>query len=436
MEITSFTATGTSNVPTPRAMPPSPKSVEAGMKPVEDTARPENVESCTVPASPSKDNASLALDQVTTIQPLQESSCTSSMEVETSNAQSTSMDFESLWDFGGNIGDDLLSISGEDVAAHYPCYEDSGIHAFPLDDPENELIQAHEGLSPKSQVEFLEGRWESASHQQHAQAREQVLSIGTHSTIRHKERYRERNNFESMSFDIPNTPYTHARHSPRNSYTSSHISSPASPAPPTLPSIASFHATSKCLIIIGKLQKLLLRHSSLSLDVILSTNKSALSELMHLLETSPELKEDYFSHIGSSFSPKGHSVPLVIFVVTLQHIYDLYSQACRIFRSSHPTHKQSPSDLSPQSASSSRSSSQSSLPQLDFGIFKIDAASQRRLFSEIILRELDNFLVVYTKVKRLFVNELDDISTQMGVMEDMFLGVKEGIWMLCESIRT
>jgi hypothetical protein len=429
----SFNTNQVPSVPTPStgAIPPSPKSLETEMKSVEDTTKPEMAESRTITVSPSKSNSIVVSDEAA--RSLQISASTSSTEIETSNCQGTSMDFESLWDFGGDMGDEMLPILCEDVTTYNSSYGDVGFNECSVAETGTELTQSHKELSPISQTEVSEARSRCDSYQRHTRGREQQPSIGTQPTTRQGERYRESNSFESVSFDFPNTPYTHSRLSPRNSYTPSHMPSPTSPV---LPSVSSFHATSKCLIIIGKLQKLLLRHSSLSLDIILSTNKNALSELMNLLYTSPELTEDYFSQFGSDFSQNSHSVPLMIYVITLKHIYDLYIQACRIFKSSHPNHKRSPSALSPLSNPSSRPGSQSSLPQLDFGTFKIDAASQRRLFSEIILRELDNFLLVYMKVKGLFENELDDISTQMGVVEDMFLGVKDGIWRLCESIRT
>jgi hypothetical protein len=398
---------------------------------MEDATEPEMLESPTIPISPSKSNTIVVSDEAAHSQ--QSCSSTSSTEMDTSNCQGTSMDFESLWDFSGDMGDDILPMLCEDVNTYNSCYADTGLNQCSVDDMGKEATQAHKDLSPRPQTEVSEDRRRSDSYQRHSQGREQLPSIGIQSTMRQGERYRESNSFEPVSLDLLNTPYTHSRQSPRNSYTPSHMPSPTSPV---LPSITSFHATSKCLVIIGKLQKLLLRRSSLSLDIILSTNKNALSELMNLLDTSPKLTEDYFSQLSSGFSQNSHTVPLMIYVITLKHIYDLYIQACRIFKSSHPTHKRSPSALSPLSTPSSRPASQASLPQLDFGTFKIDAASQRRLFSEIILRELDNFLVVYMKVKGLFENELDDISTQMGVVEDMFLGVKDGIWKLCESIKT
>ncbi|KAF7901522.1 hypothetical protein EAF00_003743 [Botryotinia globosa] len=214
---------------------------------------------------------------------------------------------------------------------------------------------------------------------------------------------------------------------------------------------ASWRFTSKCFVIISKLQKLLRDPSSLSLDVILATNKSAVSELAHIFDstlasnttrsTSPE---DFFS-IHSGIQP-GNScnssqvmdfTPLMISVIALKHIHDLYSQACFIFTQDDPR-RRSPSTPSPRNApstSSSPSPNPFGLPQLDFGTFKIDIADQRRLFSEIIARELGNCLSACTRLRSCFLMQPGDISAPTGLMEETFLGIEEGLQTMIKQVK-
>ncbi|KAJ8060686.1 hypothetical protein OCU04_010991 [Sclerotinia nivalis] len=192
---------------------------------------------------------------------------------------------------------------------------------------------------------------------------------------------------------------------------SQHLPFPMSP--PITSSEASCRFTSKCFTMISKLQKLLRDPSSLSLDVILATNKSVVSELSQIFDSTPALNparstspEDYPSvHSGSqpdnsyNISPSVDFTLLMIYVITLKHIHDLYSQACVMF-TQHDLTKRSPSIPSPRNTSSNPNSPASNtfgLPQLDFGTFKIDIAGQRRLFSEIIAKELSNCLSTCTR---------------------------------------
>ncbi|KAK6591619.1 hypothetical protein H4I96_12277 [Botrytis cinerea] len=156
---------------------------------------------------------------------------------------------------------------------------------------------------------------------------------------------------------------------------------------------ASWRFTSKCFIIISKLQKLLRDSSSLSLDVILATNKSAISELAQMFDstlasntarsTSPE---DFFS-IHSEIQPSNTCdtslstdfIPLMVYMIALKCIHDLYSQACFIFtQDDHRSRSLStPSPRNTPSTSNSPFSNPFGLPQLDFGTFKIDIADQK-----------------------------------------------------------
>ncbi|KAF7908017.1 uncharacterized protein EAE98_012455 [Botrytis deweyae] len=214
----------------------------------------------------------------------------------------------------------------------------------------------------------------------------------------------------------------------------------------------SWRLTSKCFVIISKLQKLLRDPSSLSLDVILATNKSAVSELAQMFDstlpsntarsTSPE---DFFSiHSGIQSSSSSYNssqliefTPLMISVIALKHIHDLYSQACFIFTLDDPR-RRSPSAPSPRntpSISSSPSAIFFGLPQLDFGTFKIDIANQRRLFSEIIARELGNCLSACTRLRSCFLMQPGDISAPTGLMEETFLGIEEGLQTMIKQVK-
>ncbi|TEY69062.1 hypothetical protein BOTCAL_0117g00100 [Botryotinia calthae] len=224
---------------------------------------------------------------------------------------------------------------------------------------------------------------------------------------------------------------------------------------PTSPSItqceASWRFTSKCFVIISKLQKLLRDPSSLSLDVILAINKSAVSELAQIFDSTPTSNtagnaspEDFFSiHSGiqsgngCNTSPSMDFTVLMVYVIALKHIHDLYSQACFIF-TQDDIRRRSPSTSSPQdtpSISSSLSSNSFGLPQLDFGTFKIDIADQRRLFSEIIARELGNCLSACMRLRNCFLMQLDNISASIGLMEETFLGIEEGLQTMIKQVK-
>ncbi|ATZ45190.1 Bcboa13 [Botrytis cinerea B05.10] len=214
---------------------------------------------------------------------------------------------------------------------------------------------------------------------------------------------------------------------------------------------ASWRFTSKCFIIISKLQKLLRDSSSLSLDVILATNKSAISELAQMFDstlasntarsTSPE---DFFS-IHSEIQPSNTCdtslstdfIPLMVYMIALKCIHDLYSQACFIFtQDDHRSRSLStPSPRNTPSTSNSPFSNPFGLPQLDFGTFKIDIADQRRLFSEIIARELGNCLSACTRLRSYFLMQPGDISTSTGLIEEMFLGIEEGLQSMIKRVK-
>ncbi|KAA8569833.1 hypothetical protein EYC84_002176 [Monilinia fructicola] len=229
---------------------------------------------------------------------------------------------------------------------------------------------------------------------------------------------------------------------------SQHMSFPVSPS--ITPFESSWRFTSKCFIITSKLQKLLRDPSSLSLDVILATNKSAVSELSQIFEstlppsttrsTSPE---DFFSvHSGSqpdnSYDMSSMDfTPLMIYVVALKHIHDLYSQACFIFTQDDRRKRSSstPSPRNTPSHSNSPPSSSFGLPQLDFGTFKIDIADQRRLFSEIIAKELGNCLGACTRLRSCFLMQPGDISAPTGLLEETFLGIEEGLQRMMKQIK-
>ncbi|KAF7907349.1 uncharacterized protein EAF01_004936 [Botrytis porri] len=226
-------------------------------------------------------------------------------------------------------------------------------------------------------------------------------------------------------------------------------------ASPILSSVTQYEAswrfTSKCFIIINKLQKLLRDPSSLSLDVILATNKSAVSELAQIFDSTLSSNtarsaspEDFFStHSGLQSANSCNSsqlmdfTPLMIYVIALKHIHDLYSQACFIF-TQDDHRRRSPSIPSPRntpSSSSSPSSNPFGLPQLDFGTFKIDIADQRRLFSEIIARELGNCLSACTRLRSCFLMQPGDISAPTGLMEETFLGIEEGLQTMIKQVK-
>ncbi|QSZ32384.1 hypothetical protein DSL72_001958 [Monilinia vaccinii-corymbosi] len=229
---------------------------------------------------------------------------------------------------------------------------------------------------------------------------------------------------------------------------SQHMSFPVSPS--ITPFESSWRLTSKCFIIISKLQKLLRDPSALSLDVILATNKSAVSELVQIFESTPVPSaprnvspDDFFSlHSGSQPDHTYNltsvdSTPLMIYVVALKHIHDLYSQACFMF-TQDDHQKRSPSIPSPRNASSASNSPPSGsfgLPQLDFGTFKIDIADQRRLFSEIIAKELGNCLSACARVRSCFLMQPGDISAPTGLLEETFLGIEEGLQRMTKQIK-
>ncbi|KAF7877457.1 hypothetical protein EAF04_001134 [Stromatinia cepivora] len=222
-------------------------------------------------------------------------------------------------------------------------------------------------------------------------------------------------------------------------------------SPPITSSEDSWRFTSKCFTMISKLQKLLRDPSSLSLDVILATNKSVVSELSQIFDSTSVLNtarstspEDYLSvHSGSqpdnsyNMSPSMDFTPLMTYIIALKHIHDLYSQACFMF-TQHDLTKQSPSIPSPRNTSSNPNSPLSNtfgLPQLDFGTFKIDIADQRRLFSEIIAKELSNCLSTCTRVRSCFLMQPGDISAPTGLMEETFLGIEEGLQRMMKQMK-
>ncbi|CAD6448958.1 a4d263eb-6796-4a34-96c4-3c83ae21481d [Sclerotinia trifoliorum] len=230
---------------------------------------------------------------------------------------------------------------------------------------------------------------------------------------------------------------------------SQHLPFPVSA--PITSSEASCRLTSKCFTMISKLQKLLRDPSSLSLDVILATNKSVVSELSQMFDSTPGLNttrgtspEDYASvHSGSqpdnsyNISPSMDFTLLMIYVITLKHIHDLYSQACVLFMQ-HDLTKRTPSTPSPRNTSSIPNSPPSNtfgLPQLDFGTFKIDIADQRRLFSEIIAKELSNCLSTCTRVRSYFLMQPGDISAPTGLMEETFLVIEEGLQRMMKQMK-
>ncbi|KAM0137959.1 hypothetical protein ACHAP3_003734, partial [Botrytis cinerea] len=222
---------------------------------------------------------------------------------------------------------------------------------------------------------------------------------------------------------------------------------------------ASWRFTSKCFVIISKLQKLLRDPSSLCIDVILATNRSAVSELAQIFDSTATSNtarstrpEDYFStHSGiqsgndCNTSPSMDFTALMTYVIALKHIHDLYSQACFIF-TQDDIRRCSPSTPSPRntpSISSSPSSNPFGLPQLDFGTFKIDiadqfkidTADQRRLFSEIIARELGNCLSACTRLRSCCLMQPGDISAPTGLMEETFLGIEDGLQTMIKQVK-
>ncbi|KAI9642572.1 C6 finger domain transcription factor boa13 [Ciborinia camelliae] len=231
---------------------------------------------------------------------------------------------------------------------------------------------------------------------------------------------------------------------------SQHMSSPISSS--IIPSEASWRFTSKCFTIISKLQKLLRDPSSLSLDVILATNKSAVSELAQIFDSTRApsaaqitIPENFFfvhsesqPENGYNMSPPMDFTPLMTYVIALKHIHDLYSQACFMFTQDYHR-KRSPSIPSPRTTPSNSNSPSCStsfgLPQLDFGTFKIDVADQRRLFSEIIAKELGNCLGACTRIRSCFLMQPGDISAPTGLLEETFLGIEEGLQRMMKQIR-
>lgn len=257
--------------------------------------------------------------------------------------------------------------------------------------------------------------------------------------------------------------FPHRDTTPQSSNGSGGLFSPCSQIPSTCgspPSEQSWHSISKTLDVIGRLQKLLLDPSSLSLDVILATNKTALAELDASLSGSTCLSPGQFSATSyfalgkidvesrtPGFPAAASSDPAtqMIYVVALKHIHELYSRACFIFNQDSDESAAISSIPSPPNYNAAASfppshrkaSSSFGLPRLDFGSFIIDMADQRRMFAEIIARELGNCLNVCQKVRGCFGGQPQmgvPERAGSGVMEETFWGVEEGVSALVKGI--
>jgi hypothetical protein len=207
-------------------------------------------------------------------------------------------------------------------------------------------------------------------------------------------------------------------------------------------------AASRCMVVVTKLQRLAREVHTVTVDVLLATNKNALIELNGILnaemrndnDPSRNPHADYFRAKNGHGNEKFDTSPvgLMIYVIALQYVTDLYTQACHLFL----TQRGHDSSLSsPASSSSSSGNSRdvghmhSSLPQLDFGTFKIDIADQRRLFAEIIGRELGTALGVCGKVRDGLSNQPGDISAPAGLFEETFLGIEVQLRRLIDQMK-
>lgn len=244
----------------------------------------------------------------------------------------------------------------------------------------------------------------------------------------------------NQQFHLGNIPLN-----PRGAITPLSMQSRASSICSSMPSERPWCSTSKCLATISKLQKLLRDSSYAPLDIILATNKSAISELDANLSGIPMTPrsldpEDQFSSYfpaksntsGPNFSTSNDPVPLMLYVVALKHIYELYSQACFMF--TPETNRDQFSSMSTPN-SFSHDTPSFDLPKLDFGSFKIDVADQRRLFSEIIARELENCLTLCQRVRTCFTLQPGDTSGQTGLLEETFSGIEKGTLQMIEQLK-
>lgn len=208
-------------------------------------------------------------------------------------------------------------------------------------------------------------------------------------------------------------------------------------------------AATKCLVVVTKLQRMAREAQNVTVDVLLATNKSAVAEINAILhaeirndnEGRGSQFSDYFSS-RNSYGNEGLANPvgLMIYVIAMQYVVDLYAQACHLFltQQRHDSGFSSPGSSSSSSAGSGSANvskdggrGHAGLPQLDFGTFKIDVADQRRLFAEIIGRELGTALGVCERLR----DGLVDMSAPTGVLEETFLGIEMRLRRLMEQIR-
>ncbi|APA15874.1 predicted protein [Sclerotinia sclerotiorum 1980 UF-70] len=410
------------------------------------------------------------------------------------------IEHEFLWDFGSDEGQDVFNSVGLEKPSSVGTANDSGYgdseFDFSIHEVTSTINSHHDFRSPKRQrtspvptppipePQLFEKRPHSESSDKQPQQSQidtpwmSQSQLYTRPTVlmRHHNSYsREINDYSENSPSLgadsginrgfishpmagqTNRTHPSLDHMSQNtrddslSFTARSQHLPFAISPPIVSSEASCRFTSKCFTMISKLQKLLRDPSSLSLDVILATNKSVVSELSQIFDSTPGLNttrttspEDYASvHSGSqpdnsyNISPSMDFTLLMLYVITLKHIHDLYSQACVMFMQ-HDLTKRTPSISSPRNTSSIPNSPPPNtfgLPQLDFGTFKIDIADQRRLFSEIIAKELSNCLSTCTRVRSCFLMQPGDISAPTGLMEETFLGIEEGLQRMMKQMK-
>lgn len=202
--------------------------------------------------------------------------------------------------------------------------------------------------------------------------------------------------------------------------------------------------TVRCLGIVDKLQRQLHDPAGATVDVLLATNKAAVSELNTMLslelrqhsETTSSQLSGFFG--GSDAQERLDIAPIgiMMYVIALQYITDNYTQACRFFL----TQSSSNAAYLPSSAGAGFGGYQNDyraggLPQLDFGSFKIDVADQRKFFGEIIGREMATASAVCLRVRDAVPNQLGSMTVRTGLLEETLSGIEARLKNLMEQVH-
>jgi hypothetical protein len=146
-------------------------------------------------------------------------------------------------------------------------------------------------------------------------------------------------------------------------------------------------------------------------DVIMGTNKAAVGSLTEFLS---ELEDCQNRDSG-----------VMLCVLAMQAIADLYNQ---VFESS----MQSAEDGNCNT--SRRSSAVAALPAFGFGSFEIDTNSQRTLFNQVILKEIEIALKLWKNIWTTISNESIDGKLRKGICENSFLEIRNKLRKIVSDI--